>query len=372
MAHIRKVDRPKPWVVSWRVHGKYRSRSFARKVEAEAFEASIEDASRNRGVLVDPHDGRVTVEDWSEEWITIAAPDLKPKTLASYRSLLRSRILPTFGRSPIAEIRPGDVDAWVAGMKADGLSPSRIRQAHVVLSTMLDLAVRHDRIARNVAHGADLPQLRRREAAYFEPAQVDGIQSAAPTSDRPFLAVQGLLGLRFGEAAALRRRSVDLMHRRLHVTESLAEISGQLIFGRTKTHADREVPVPPSVLTMLSEHLEAVAPDADALLFTSARGLPLRYSRFRPTVWVPLLDELGLPRVGMHALRHSAAARMTAGWTPKAVQQVLGHRSVAFTLTQYGHLLSDDLDAFAKALDSISGGTAGVQTLPVPPARAAE
>ena len=55
---------------------------------------------------------------------------------------------------------------------------------------------------------------------------------------------------------------------------------------------------------------------------------------------------------------------ISAGWTPKAVQQVLGHRSVAFTLTAYGHLLNDDLDAFADALDSFSGGYGGGTTPP--------
>jgi integrase len=313
VAHVRRVDRAKPWVVSWRVHGKYRSKSFARKADAEAFEASIEDATRNRGILIDPHDGRITVKDWSEEWLRIAGADLKPKTVAGYRSLLRSRIIPTFGRYPIADVGAGDVDAWIADMKFDGLSPSRVRQAHVVLSAMLDLAVRHDRITRNVARGADLPQLRPREAPYFEPATVDRIIAAAPEPYRPFVAVQGVLGLRFGEAAALRRRCVDLLHRRLHVAESLAEISGELVFGKTKTHADRQVPVPPSVLHMLGAHLERAAHDPDALLFTSSRGFPLRYSRFRPTVWVPLLDRLRLPRCGVHTLRHSAAARMIAG-----------------------------------------------------------
>jgi integrase len=45
------------------------------------------------------------------------------------------------------------------------------------------------------------------------------------------------------------------------------------------------------------------------------------------------------------------------------VQQVLGHRSVAFTLTVYGHLLNDDLDAFAEALDAPSGGTGVTQAI---------
>jgi integrase len=45
-----------------------------------------------------------------------------------------------------------------------------------------------------------------------------------------------------------------------------------------------------------------------------------------------------------------------AGWSPKAVQQTLGHASAAFTLTVYGHLFEDDLDALADALDRPSRG----------------
>jgi integrase len=86
-------------------------------------------------------------------------------------------------------------------------------------------------------------------------------------------------------------------------------------------------------------------------------ALPLRYSRFRPTVWIPLLARLDVPHVGMHALRHSAAARMIgAGWSAKAVQQTLGHASAGFTLSVYEHLFDDDLDSLADALDGSSRG----------------
>ena len=36
---------------------------------------------------------------------------------------------------------------------------------------------------------------------------------------------------------------------------------------------------------------------------------------------------------------------------PKMIQKVMGHRSVAFTLTVYGHILDDDLDDLAARLD---------------------
>ncbi len=151
----------------------------------------------------------------------------------------------------------------------------------------------------------------------------------------------------------------------LEVTESLAEIGGTLTFGPTKTHAARKVPLPPSIAAMLSEHVdERVGAAPDSLLFTSARGFPIRYSRFRPTIWVPTLHALGLPLVGMHSLRHSAAARMIgAQWQAIDVQRALGHRSAAFTLSAYGHLFDEHLDDLASALDGTSRGTGAVQPI---------
>jgi integrase len=76
--------------------------------------------------------------------------------------------------------------------------------------------------------------------------------------------------------------------------------------------------------------------------------------------WRPALRRVGLPVVGLHVLRHSAAAALiSAGASPKAVQTVLGHASAAFTLTVYGHMFDEDLDALAVALDSRRRGLPG-------------
>lgn len=251
-------------------------------------------------------------------------------------------------------------------MRSDGLSPSRIRQAHVVLSAMLKLAVRQECLTRNVAQGADLPEIRHKEAAFFERAEVDRIIELVPDQYRAFIAVQGVLGLRFGEAAALRRRSVDVLHRRLSVTESLAEIGGNLIYSV------RRRPTPPGACP--SRHLSkrcsrstwTHAPALRPTRSSSRRRAASRsgYSRFRPTVWVPTLTALGLPAVGMHCLRHSAAARMIgAKWQAIDVQRALGHRSAGFTLSVYGHLFDEHLDELAFALDGFSRGTSAVRTI---------
>ena len=70
-------------------------------------------------------------------------------------------------------------------------------------------------------------------------------------------------------------------------------------------------------------------------------------------VWAPALERAVACRLGLHILRHSAAAGVIrAGWSPKAVQQTLGHASIAFSLTVYGHLFDDDLDELAAALEA--------------------
>ncbi len=307
------------------------------------------------GQYVDLRLGRTTVAAWADKWIkSLGPPTLKPKTVESYKSLLRSRVLPIFGSRRLATIRPSDVQQWVSSMGAEGLSASRIRQAAVTLGQLLEAAVKDGMIGRNPVAGMKLPRLPHREAAYFEPDVVDKIADEIDGSYGLLIRVLGTVGLRWGEAAALRRRHVDLLRRRLHVEGSLAELSGRLIEGSTKSHAVRSVPLSPGLAAALERHLqERVGPERDAYLFTAPNGGPLRYSNFHERVWMPALDRLGVARVGLHVLRHSAAARLiAAGASPKAVQSIMGHRSAAFSLTVYGHLFEADLDALAERLDS--------------------
>jgi integrase len=148
---------------------------------------------------------------------------------------------------------------------------------------------------------------------------------------------------------------VDLLGRRLVVTESLAEIGAELIFGPTKSHAERSVPLTRPLGEALDRHLdERVDADLDALVFTSEKGRPLRYSNFRREIWNRALKTAKVPKVGLHVLRHSAAAAMIrAGASPKALQTILGHQSAGFTLSVYGHVFEQDIAELAQRLEKV-------------------
>lgn len=74
-------------------------------------------------------------------------------------------------------------------------------------------------------------------------------------------------------------------------------------------------------------------------VFTHEDGTPL-HPRWVGDTFRRLLPRLGLPRVRVHDLRHTAATlRLQWGTHPKVVQEMLGHSTIAITLDLYSHVV---------------------------------
>ncbi len=338
--------------------GRWHAKTFVRKADAQRWLA--DQLSRiNHGMWIDPAAGLVTFSDQAERWLA-GKTRINDKTREGYRSLLRSRILPTFGPVRLAAIDRSMVGSWVQAMTREGLSSSRIRQAHQCLSAILEQAVDDGLLGRNPAKRTELPRASQPEHRFLTAEQVARLAEAMPTRQHATMVyVLAYGGLRWGEMAALRRGRVDVLRRRLQVAESLAEISGRLVFGPTKTHQTRTVHLPPFVANMLGRHLEDVDDDRDALVFTAPQGGPLRYVNTRRRVWNPARARAGddLADVTPHDLRHTCASLMrAAGADVKAIQQQLGHRDATVTLNTYTHLFEGDLAAVMERLDDPSAG----------------
>jgi integrase len=193
-----------------------------------------------RGEWTDPARARVTVGDWSRQWLTAKAPSLKATTCESYRSILKTCIWPTWERVPLA-VTHSDVAAWVARLSAE-MGASRCRKSAILLSGIMSAAVRDQRISRSPCDGVSLPLPNHRQR-FLTMAELHDLADRAGAY-RLMILVLGLCGLRFGECAALRVRSVDLMRRRLRVSESVSEVNGHMIWSMPKTHQSRDVPIP--------------------------------------------------------------------------------------------------------------------------------
>ncbi len=78
-------------------------------------------------------------------------------------------------------------------------------------------------------------------------------------------------GVRFGEMAALRVARLELRRNRAVIVESVTPVHGQgLVWGTTKTHQRREVPLPRFLATELVEHVRGKKPDD--LVFAGIRN----------------------------------------------------------------------------------------------------
>lgn len=342
-----------------------RSKTFDRKIDAERW-LTTQEADLVRHEWVDPDRGAVTVSAWAETWLAGRKHRLKPKTLAGYESLVRRWIEPAFGKVPIGEVQAWSVREWVASMSQRGLSASRVTQAVRLLSSMMRTAVRDRRIVANPCDNVDLPRSQRREMRFLDHVEVERLAEAAGVW-RPLVLTLAYCGLRWGEAAALRRRDCDLLRRRLQVRESLAIVKGELVFGPTKTYAHRQVPVPEFLVEILTDHLGAREGGPDDLLFPSADGSPLRHGQWWHGVWLPAVKEAGLGKLRIHDLRHTCVALLIAQGEPaEAIRNHVGHSTIVTTFDSYGHLFPQHADRLADGLERGRADALAACTRPEP------
>lgn len=347
---------------SGRWQARYRDADGDMRTAGETFETKA-DADRwlatlrhevGTGEWIDPKFGELTVGEWATAWMRNQL-HLKPKTKVSYQSLLTSRLLPSLGHIPLGELRTSHVQAMLTRFQQEGLSASRCRQVVMVLSQVLDAAIADGMIRANACGAVRLPRLPRTEMEVLSAAEVERLAESIDPRYRSLVHVLAYGGLRWGEAVALTRQSVDLKRGRLDVFQSVAEAGGHLHVGPTKTYQQRSVVLPTFLRIDLEAHLTQLAqPLLDAVLFPAPGGGYLRYGNFVAGYWRPALEKAGLEPVGLHVMRHTCASLLAAAGAPiKAIQAQLGHSTAEMTLNRYSHLYPDDLDALAGHLDTV-------------------
>jgi len=319
-------------------------------------------ADIQRGAYVDPRKSAETFGSVAAQWFATKG-HRKPKTVAGYRFILDTLVLPKWGEVPLKQIDYQAYSTWLGGLAVDGsqrgtaLSASRITQAHQLVGAVLKYAQRTGKIARNVAaeikRSEDLPMPTERERRYLNHAELLQLAKATERFETLTL-VLGYCGLRFGEAAALRRKHVG--DRELLIRSSATYVTGRgIVESTTKTNGARNVPVSEPVWELLQTELST---DPNALVFPSRRGGHLPIEEYR-RAFDKACNAVGITGLVPHGLRHSTASlAISAGANVKVVQRLLGHATAAMTLDRYGHLLSEDLAGVAYALGKTIESTA--------------
>jgi len=352
---------------------KRRRKTIVRKRKADVI-AELRKAKRDLDRLGDLPTSSPTLEQWTTQWLQrIAAPRLKPNTLAAYRGSVTRYIVPSIGNVRLDQLTPQHVRR-MHDYARQGRSSTTALQAHRVLAKALTDAEREGRVTRNVATLVDAPAKAHavRDALDADQARTLLMSTAGDPLHAAMWSVALLGGLRQGERLGLTRDAVDLDAGIITVSWQLQrlawshgcggtcgkkrggncpsrkvdipdgqeahQIHGGLWHLRPKSRAGwRQVPIAPLLHEVLTRYLDDHQPGDRGLIFTRPDGHPIP-PRDDTAAWDKSLRDAGLPDVVLHSARHTTATLLHAlGADEQTRMQILGHSSATVT-AGYTHI----------------------------------
>lgn len=295
--------------------------------------------------------------------------DFGKRFLRDYAATRRSdfysqRVALLAAREPFKSKRLGDITrADLQGYMARRMETSdgwrkagagTMRREFAVLRVMFRCAVRWGVLASSPCDGVTLPKEPRHKVRWLEPAEVERLLAAAPPWLRPILTVAVSSGARLKEVALLRWDEIDTERGLVTLT------------AEGKTARARVIPLSATMKAALDGVPRRLR---CAWVFPNGKGEPLvtRQERTRlSTATRDAAKRAGLPGVGFHTLRHTAASLMVQRGVPLyEVGAILGHSSLVMT-ERYAHLAPGHLRGAAAALDAALGtGNGGGNDTPV-------
>jgi integrase len=347
----------KAYDVRWRVDGRQKSQTFARRKAAETFLADI---------VKKVHEGTyrelqpITFKAYAEKWLAGLGGGIKPSTARSYQSILEHQLIPSFGARQLASLTVDDVNMYLAA-RAGGLKPKTLRNHLVLLGKLFADAMESGHLAVNrLAKSKALRRPRAlrpeddAEVEILDAAEVNQLLDKMSPDYLPLYITAVSSGMRLGELLALQWGDVDWSTRQLRVRRSLYK--GQCYLPKSKK-SRRAIDVGDQVLGALrglerARYGEAGAPP-DAYVFLRPDGTLIDPDNLRNRVWGPAVKAAGLRHVTQHSLRHTYASLLIAqGENPKYISAQLGHASIQITMDRYGHLFPNQKRTAAARLEA--------------------
>jgi integrase len=303
----------------------------------------------------------ILLSKWAAHWMDKVAPkDIKPRTLAGYRTVIDGYVLPLLGKKMLAKITAQDVrrlhEVMASTPKDPKLRDSRdipegtvmlsstyVLLTHNALSVMLAAAMREGKIPANPCDMVSRPRKRVTEqSALTLPQSIKLLAHLVPRADRALWATYLLTGARRGEIIGLERDRVtdvlDLSWQTQRITDitkapddfEYRQIRGTLYLTRPKSSSGwRVIPLVEPLKSILDLHMQT-APD-DGLIFRED-GRPWDPDRVTKA-WKKLMVGAGLPGdVVLHGARHTTVDLLYAAKVPEdIIQAIVGHSTRQMT-----------------------------------------
>ena len=324
--------------------GARRLKTFALKKDAEAWATNAKHEV-SRGLHAT--NAKITVGETIALWVQHSRDEgLERGTVQQREEHQRLHIVPFIGREKLAALTTPRVNGFMDQLRDAGRSVAMRRTILTSVRSALAFARGRGLVAQNVASGLRVKSDDRHRATgslkagrdFPTKAELKLLIDRAPERWRPFFVTAIFTGMRASELRGLRWTDVDLENGVIHVAQR-ADKWGSL--GSPKSAAGaRDIPLTPMVVNTLRQWKLC---STGELVFANGNGRAQSHATFSSRVWKPLQQKCGIPHYKFHSLRHAAASLFieTLQWSPKRVQTIMGHSSIAMTYDRYGHLFAD-------------------------------
>lgn len=269
---------------------------------------------------------------------------VKKSSYAAYALLIENHIIPSFGN--LTNLEESQVQDFVFQKLEQGLSQKTIKDILIVLKMILKFGFKHKWIDYKAF---DIQYPTEREKQTMEVLNRVNHRKVLEHIQNHFtfrnLGIYLCLstGMRIGEVCALTWEDIDIDAGVLKVSKTIQRIYSiendikktELIIDSPKTiNSIREIPLSMELMKLLKPIKKIVNPNFFVLTNDYKPTEPRTYRSY----YMKFMDELGMPKLKFHGLRHSFATRcIESNCDYKTVSVLLGHSNISTTLNLYVH-----------------------------------
>lgn len=253
------------------------------------------------------------------------------KTPGNTETVLRTHVLPRWGKKRLDEITTPEVANWLGELRSSGLAPATVEKIRITFNRSFELALKWQTpgVKFNPVRGIPRPKYNNARDRYLSSDDAERLLRACAESINPQLRnIVGLLLL----TGARKRELLDAKWENVNVERKVWFIP------TSKTGKARYVPLSKPALDLI-----AGLPRYDKCAWLLPNPKTKKPYTDIKHPWETAREAAGLDGLHLHDLRHSAASFMiNAGIDLFAVGRILGHADHQSTM-RYSHLANDTL-----------------------------
>ena len=285
-----------------------------------------------------------TFEEVARLWQEDKRLYVKRSTFAAYILLLDNHLIPSFGQE--RDVTEPKVQDFVLRKLDSGLSQKSVRDMLVVLRMVLKYAVKNGLMEHHEIDVKFPTERERKEVQVLSRNSQQRIMRHLKENLSPMnLGIYICLctGLRIGEICALKWEDIDVDSGMIRISKTIQRIyvkngtdcHTEVIIDTPKTmNSMRMIPIPRDLRRMLHAHRRSA--EGKCFLITNSPR-PVEPRTYR-NYYNKLMNELKMPKLKFHSLRHSFATRcIESRCDYKTVSALLGHSNISTTLNLYVH-----------------------------------